>query len=292
MNLSGSVGWKGRNQHNDVKLVQQQLKKHGFPQLADDGFSGSKTIQAIRMFQLRFMRHPDGLIDPHGVTWRKLTASPAVQKGAQHPIVVDEHPISGLLIVSAGQVTFNAEGNDIPNNRNFSRRIHWPGNAASGVTIGRGYDLGNRSKAMVYNDLIRAGVPDVQAGLIAEGAGKKGEAARVFVQNNRDAIGTISHAMQIRLFEIIYPAYVASAKSNYESWTRPYPDRVSWDSLSKPIREIMIDFVYQGFTKGEAPMKAGMKNDVDELIHYIENSTTMQRYEAGRQRANYLKRNR
>ena len=291
MNLSGSVGWKGHNQHNDVKLVQQQLKKQGFPQLADDGFCGSKTVQAIRMFQLGFMRHPDGLVDPHGVTWRKLTASPTIP-AKRPPAVVDEHPISGLLIVSAGQVTFNAEGNDIPKNRNFSRHIHWPGNAASGVTLGRGYDLGSRSKATVYNDLIRAGVPDVQAGLIAEGAGKKGEAARVFVENNRDAIGTISHAMQIRLFEIIYPAYVISAKANYESWTRPYPERVSWDNLSKPIREIMIDFVYQGFTKGEAPMKAGMKNDIDELIHYIENSPTMKRYEAGRQRANYLRSNR
>ena len=290
MNLSGSVGWKGRNQHSDVKSVQQQLKKHGFPQLADDGLCGSKTVQAIRMFQLGFMRPPDGLIDPHGVTWRKLTASPAAP--TPRPVVVDEHPISGLLIVSAGQVTFNAEGNDIPNNRNFSRRIHWPGNAASGVTLGRGYDLGNRSKAAVYNELIRAGVPDVQAGLIAEGAGKKGEAARIFVQNNRDAIGTISHAMQIRLFEIIYPGYVTSAKANYESWTGPYPERVSWDNLSKPIREIMIDFVYQGFTKGEAPMKAGMKNDIDQLIHYIENNATMKRYEAGRQRANYLRNNR
>lgn len=290
MNLSGSVGWKGRNQHSDVKQVQQQLKKHGFPQLADDGLCGSKTVQAIRMFQLGFMRRPDGLIDPHGATWRRLSGAPA--PSAPPPRPVDEHPIAGLLTVSAGQVTFDAEGNDIPNNRNFSRRIHWPGNAASGVTLGRGYDLGNRSQATVYNDLIRAGVPDVQAGLIAEGAGKKGEAARLFVQNNRDAIGTISHAMQIRLFEIIYPAYVTSAKSNYESWTRPYPERVSWENLSKPIREIMIDFVYQGFTKGEAPMKAGMKNNIDELINYIEGSPTMRGYEAGRQRANYLRRNR
>ena len=98
--------------------------------------------------------------------------------------------------------------------------------------------------------------------------------------------------MQIRLFEIIYPAYVTSAKSNNESWTRSYPERVSWENLSKPIRKIMIDFVYQGFTKGEVPMKAGMKNNIDELINYIEGSPTMRGQEVGRQRANSLRRNR
>ena len=52
-----------------------------------------------------------------------------------------------LLIVESGQVTFDAEGNDIESSRYFSRVIHWPGNTESGVTIGRGYDMGNRTKA-------------------------------------------------------------------------------------------------------------------------------------------------
>ena len=99
---------------------------------------------------------------------------------APPPRPVDEHPIAGLLTVSAGQVTFDAGGNDIPDNKNFSRRIHWSGYAVSGVTLGCGYNLGNRSQATVYNDHVRSGVPDVRAGLIAEGAGKK-ERRRVFL---------------------------------------------------------------------------------------------------------------
>jgi len=44
--------------------------------------------------------------------------------------------------VKKGQVTFDAEGTDIESSKYFSRVIHWPGNALSRVTIGRGYDMG------------------------------------------------------------------------------------------------------------------------------------------------------
>ena len=52
------------------------------------------------------------------------------------------------LKVPYGQLTFDVEGNDIEDSskaghRYFSRVVHWPG-GASGVTIGRGYDFGQR----------------------------------------------------------------------------------------------------------------------------------------------------
>ena len=50
-----------------------------------------------------------------------------------------------------------------------------------------------------------------------------------------------------------------------------------------------MDFVYQGFTKGPNPMKAGMNNDYDELIKYINSEPSMKQYEAGRNRVKYLK---
>src|SRR5262249_51741927 len=49
----------------------------------------------------------------------------------------------GPLQVSQGQVTFDAEGNDLVASPYYSRKIIWPGNAESGVTIGRGYDMGS-----------------------------------------------------------------------------------------------------------------------------------------------------
>ncbi|KAA8999934.1 hypothetical protein FJU30_11635 [Affinibrenneria salicis] len=292
MNITASVGFRGRNSYSDVVTIQNLLKKQGFSSLAVDGRCGPMTVSAIRRYQATFMRNPDGLVDVRGKTWLQLNQNSSAAPVSPAASVSYNHPTSGPLIVRMGQVTFNAEGNDIPGNRNFSRWIHWPGNAESGVTLGRGYDLGNRSADRVYHDLTRAGVPDDQAVMIAQGAGLKGEGARQFVQQNRDTIGIISHEQQIRLFEWIYPDYVQRAMSNYDQWTASYADRTKWQDLKPVIKDILVDFVYQGFTRGEAPMKAGMHNDVDALIYYIEHSATMQRYEAGRQRARYLKNHR
>ncbi|VVO35587.1 hypothetical protein [Pseudomonas fluorescens] len=66
------------------------------------------------------------------------------------------------LKVPYGQLTFDVEGNDIedeshPLYRYFSRVVHWPG-GASGITIGRGYDLGQRPAP--ESDLRAAGVEE------------------------------------------------------------------------------------------------------------------------------------
>lgn len=91
------------------------------------------------------------------------------------------------------------------------------------------------------------------------------------------------------MFDSIYPDYESRAKKDYVKWTASEKDKTAWDKLHQAIRDVLVDFVYQGFTKGERPMKAGMNNDFDELIKYINGSTTMKRYEAGRNRVKYLK---
>ena len=294
MSILGSVGLGGKNQYGDVKRVQQLLQRNGFPQIRDDGRIGPKTVQAIKDFQTRFMRS-DGIVDVNGKTYTHLlrgTAPGRAPASAAPTAPVDNHPSSGPLTVSAGQVTFDAEGKDVPNQPYFSRYIHCPDHAGSGVTLGRGYDMGSRSEASVYNQLMMAGIPAHQATLLSKGAGKKGEQANQFVINNRNSTGTISHQQQVRLFELIYPDYVQRARSNYDKRTGQYPERTHWDSLKPVIRDILVDFVYQGFTKGDEPMKAGMTNDVDTLIYYIEHNATMMSYEPGRNRAGYLKKNR
>lgn len=192
------------------------------------------------------------------------------------------------LSVKNGQVTFDAEGNDVESSRYFSRVIHWPGNAESGVTIGRGYDMGNRTKAEVRQDLIKAGVYKDQADKLAEGARLKGAAAKEFVILNKDAINKLTRQQQVNLFNNIYPLYVARAKANYDKWTSSEPKRIEWEKLDSDIKDILVDFVYQGFTKGPRPMLKGMNNSKSELIDYIRNSSVMSEYESGRKRVQYL----
>lgn len=206
-------------------------------------------------------------------------------------VVCDDEMDKKWLIVPKGQVTFHAEGNDIKGSNYFSRRIHWPGNEISGVTIGRGYDCGNRSQKEILSDLTAAGVSTDIAKLISESAGLKGESANLFVRNKRTEIEDITRKDQHNLFVLIYPTYEARAKANYEKWTGHREGKVEWLELDSKIRDILVDFVYQGFTKGPKPMTKGMTNDKQILIDYIEGSSVLSSYEAGRQRANYLRKN-
>ncbi|MFP6800923.1 MAG: hypothetical protein VCA39_17650 [Pseudomonas sp.] len=194
--------------------------------------------------------------------------------------------------LNEGHLTYDAEGNDIPSSPYFSRVIHWPGNDLSGVTLGRGYDMGFRSEPEIYNHMISAGVGSAQARKISAANGLKGTSAGDFVTTNKADIGTITVEQQIILFNLIYPDYVSRAKSNYDNWTAEEPTRIDWNNLDQVIRDVLVDFVYQGFTKGPNPMKAGMTNNADTLINYIENTAGISQYEAGRHRATYIRNNR
>lgn len=192
------------------------------------------------------------------------------------------------LKVKKGQVTFDAEGNDVEVSPYFSRVIHWPGNSLSGVTIGRGYDMGNRTKVSVNQDMVKAGISTDMAKALSEGAGLKGAKAKEFVDKQKKTIGKITHSQQVKLFDNIYPDYELRAKQNYDRWTSAQKDRIEWNKLDQVIRDVLVDFVYQGFTRGPNPMKAGMNNDLDEMIKYINTTPAIKQYELGRNRVKYL----
>ena len=201
------------------------------------------------------------------------------------------HVLKQKATINKGLITFDAEGNDTPSSPYFSRNIHWPGNELSGVTLGRGYDMGSRSESEIYNHMLAAGVDAMQASKISKANGLKGNKAQQFLVVNKETIGTISRDQQIELFNLIYPAYVSRAIVNYNSWTAEESGRTEWSELQQVIKDVLVDFVYQGFTKGPDPMKAGMHNNVNELISYIENTPAISQYESGRHRADYLRNN-
>jgi hypothetical protein len=72
--LTGSVGLGGHNARPDVVSVQTLLVKHGERPGQADGLCGTRTIAAIRAFQAKFMRLPDGRVDVNGQTWKRLSA--------------------------------------------------------------------------------------------------------------------------------------------------------------------------------------------------------------------------
>jgi hypothetical protein len=72
LRIGGSVGQGGKNDRDDVELVQQLLADNGIDPGVIDGLIGPKTIAAIRKFQSKFLRNPDGRVDPDGRTFREL----------------------------------------------------------------------------------------------------------------------------------------------------------------------------------------------------------------------------
>jgi hypothetical protein len=168
---------------------------------------------------------------------------------AQKSLVLDDassDPGSPALVVGFGQGTFDAEGSEQPGPY-FSRTIHWPG-GASGVTIGRGYDMGSRTQAQVVRELISAGMDTCDAQRLSQAAGLRGQGAQLFFRRERQNSPLMPLGVQKALFEVVTTAEtVADIQRIFKK-----PDvaakygEVSWASLPTPVQEIVFDLRYRG----------------------------------------------
>gem|GEM_PF-1763977 len=73
--LKGSVGKNGNNFVEDVLIVQKLLSnktKPPYALLTLNGICNSEMVATIERFQQEFMQHPDGRIDPNGLSIKKL----------------------------------------------------------------------------------------------------------------------------------------------------------------------------------------------------------------------------
>jgi len=87
----------------------------------------------------------------------------------------------------------------------ISERLHWP-KGASGVTLGAGYDMKERSEDEVASDLTGIGVSADVAKKVSKGAGLAGQDADSFVKKNRNLI-TIDDVQATKLLKLIIVDY-------------------------------------------------------------------------------------
>lgn len=276
------------NRPDLVPIVDSFVVKHQSEWYHDGSASAwGAAMASMEKFEWGLAEYTKAFIDQ--LIWVKEV--PTLSDGAawwhMHPVVFLD-AIKSQNEILKGKLTYNAEGDDIPSSIYYSRVIHWPGNDLSGVTLGRGYDMGDRTETAVYSDMVASGIASEQATKISKGAGLKGSAARNFVRSNKRDVGSITLQQQESLFAIIYPKYIDRAILNYNKWTNGVLDAKPWVELDSTIQEVLVDFVYQGFTKGPKPMLAGSNNNKQELIGYIRTTPSISQYEPGRQRANYL----
>ncbi len=146
--------------------------------------------------------------------------------------------------VDQGQLTFDAEGTE--GGRYHTRVIHWPG-GASGVTIGRGYDLGHHTAQEIVRDMVASGISQADAQQFADAAGLKGTDAQAWVRSHRDSMPEISAEQQESLFARTYASYEANAKriSNKKDVEAKYGE-TEWETLTPAIRDLVVDLLYRG----------------------------------------------
>lgn len=77
--ITGSVGAGGKNRTIDISAVQMLLNKWVTPNVPLTGVVDENTIRAIKTFQARFTKNPDGRIDPGGATLKRLNREPLVR---------------------------------------------------------------------------------------------------------------------------------------------------------------------------------------------------------------------
>ncbi|EIX1535125.1 peptidoglycan-binding protein [Cronobacter sakazakii] len=297
--LNGTVGVCGTNNSNEVKTIQTMIGDAGYKTITGrtvlpTGICNSDTIEAIRWYQRLLNLSPTGLIHPvdHWIM-EALATSGGIFWRPQH--------VGGSLKVRQGQFTFDNEGIDYitavepfrqPQRMpSFSRILHWPGTYASGVTLGRGYDMGNRSAGQILFHLRQAGIEEYKAQICARASGLKGRAAARFVQDYGRLTGEITHLQQIKLFEIVYPDYVNLAKNYYIKYTQRkvvISDAPAWSAINERIKDVYVDIIFQGVDDIKTLVACVAKNDNKQLIMLIRKTRSYMGYENNRHRIGYL----
>lgn len=157
------------------------------------------------------------------------------------------------LKVPKGQLTFGAEGNDTDTSPWFSRKIHWPA-GVSGVTIGRGYDLGQQG--IVVSDLNQIGVTEPLKSWLVSAQGLSGADTQSRLNSAPENIrsSTITRKQQYGMFMISYQRLEDDVKricqkpstiSAYHPDPQATPDQ-AWSDIPEKIKEVLIDLRYRG----------------------------------------------
>lgn len=221
-----------------------------------------------------------------------VMSPPAFQLTTAEPLQLEEATTENNdLTLTRGELTSTGEGSD-----SQTSHVHWPDTSASGVTLGKGYDIGSRSEQQVINELTAAGMGETQATKISKGAGLKGSAAGTWVENNKDDVGEIALDVQYKLLATMLVEYTAEAKSVATNDTatkdgsgyytnargREINDGVDegtykmseeqWNNLHPAMIEFVTDLKYQGgyylYDRVAKVNKALIENDGDQLEQF------------------------
>ncbi|MGO4330996.1 glycoside hydrolase family protein, partial [Cupriavidus sp. M-11] len=126
-----------------------------------------------------------------------------------------------------------------------SNRLHWPGRA-SGVTLGPGYDMKERSAASIRADMMAIGLSESIATSLSKGSGLTETQAQKFAQDNSDLL-SLNQQQEFALLHHIVPHYeekvrnsieIDLAQHEFDALTCfAYNAAGRWDSVTRLVNE-------------------------------------------------------
>ncbi len=217
----------------DVRREQQALKAAGF-HVAADGAFGRRTETAVRDFQRKHGLLPDGIIGAR--TQRRLAQGNAAPPQPQAPLTDLPQRIGPAIVPPAtkalhvpakpgakqptrqlttsdnGLLFIFAEESD-----RHSGNVSWP-RGMSGVTLGPGYDMKERSATQIASDMRSVGLPEADAQTMGTASGKSNVAgsAQAWVSEHPNW-PNLNKAQQLGLLKLIVPKYEAIVHRNVHS---------------------------------------------------------------------------
>jgi RHS repeat-associated protein len=187
----------------------------------------------------------------------------------------------GFLNVPWFQSTFEFEGKDIPSNKNTYSRIpkklvDKKGNAIgdSGVTLGRGFDLGRKNPATIKKLMTRIGLSSSQVNTLVGAVGHHGADHVTYFDAHKEALTAIelTREQQYLLYMYAIKDRADDAKTDRYEKDMKGNDGFAWEDLDEKIRMLMTDLNYRGdlTDANRTKLKDSVsKNDLKEVCTVI-----------------------
>lgn len=235
------------------------------------------TLAALLAANPRYKANPNavGVGEKLEIPGKKAPPTTTTKKKTrqQRPVAPTAVAPEDDFTVAFGQLTFDAEGLEKPG-RFFSRHLHVPG-TWSGATIGRGYDMRERSREEIVADLRAAGTSKTTAQKLARTRGLKGQQAKSFIAENGLGAIEITPQQQKSLFLLTYKELEGDVIRicTKVDVVAKYGG-LNWNTLHPMIRDLLVDLRYRGDYTGATREKVqppAVKNDLAAFTRALSN---------------------
>lgn len=178
------------------------------------------------------------------------------------------------MAITQGKLTYDAEGTE--GGRFHSRKLSVP-SSSSGLTIGRGFDMEEKTCSQIETHMKESGVDGDHAKVLSKAAGLKGNGAKEFITANNLEDFEITMETQEKLFKVIYGEMSKDVRRicDKSDCVAVY-GAVDWDNLDTKIKDVLVDLRYRGDYSPKSRkliQKLVANNDLEEFKKILSDRT-------------------